>query len=512
MSLSSSMNIAQQALLANQAALSTVSNNISNLNTFGYSKQRVDFATVTNYGQIGGGAYGQIGANAGAEIGSLTRYTNAYLLGSYRDQSTDMSYLNEFAQIAKTIDGMTNELKGTGLQKAMEKFYDAATAMNLDPKDNVARLNFLQQAQNVVTKFNEQAKGLDDLRTDLVGDVNKPGSLDDSSAASTVKDINKKLEQIAKINDDIVKLSSGGSQPLNLLDQRDQLLNELSGYLPIEVKDNPNGTNTVKINGVDVIRGNEIVGKLEVAVGDNDNPAKINMVDKNGNLVGENINQFIDSGSLGAILDAGGSDPTKLTPKKALDQLNTLATEFAKVFNDMQTGTDASGKTALSINKDTMELEASTEVFFKSKDGQPISALNLQLNNELMKDPFKLALARADVTAPDYDPKAIGSNQNSLAIIDTRTASYAGLGNATFEGFVGKMTGDIGTKIESINTDGKTQALTLAQVSNQLASATGVNMDEEIMDLTKYQRAYEASARIYSVCTQLMDILVNLGR
>lgn len=512
MSLSASMNIAQQALLANQAALNTVSNNISNINTFGYSKQRVDFMAVSNHNALSNNPYAQIGANAGVEISKVQRYSNAFLLDHYRDQSADMSYLNQFAQIAKTIEGMSNELKGTGLQKAMEEFYNAAATMNADPKDSVARLNYLQQAKNVVNKFNEQAKTLDGMRTDLVGDINIPGSLDESAAALTVKDINAKLEQIRKVNDSILKMSSSGLQPLNLLDQRDQLINELSDYLPIETVENSNGSNTILINGIEILRGNELVGELDINVGDINTPAVVSIIDKNGVVLADNINSSINTGSLGAILDGGGVDATKLTPKSVLDQLNILAAEFAQVFNDMQTGTDASGQTAMSINRDTMTLEASTEAMFQSKDGNPINAFNIQLNEALIRDPYQLALARADMTAPDFDPNAIGNNKNGLKILDSRTTSYAALGNTTLEGYVGKMTGDIGTKAEAIKTAGKTQQLAFTQVRNQLTSSTGVNMDEEIMDLTKFQRAYEASARIFSVCSEMMNILVNLGK
>ena len=184
------MNLSQQALLVNQAAISVVSNNISNVNTDGYSRQRVNLTPGVNYTPTGGSTLNQAYSTSGVEIASIERYADAYLQSYYRQQNSTESYLNEYAQVAANVEGLTNELKGAGLESAFTKFYESAQTLSLNPQDAIARQNYMQQAQTVALQFNDLAGNITDIRSSLVGDVSVPGSLAASEIFGMVSDTN----------------------------------------------------------------------------------------------------------------------------------------------------------------------------------------------------------------------------------------------------------------------------------------------------------------------------------
>lgn len=522
MSLQSSMNIAQQALMINQAALNVVSNNIANINTDGYSKQSVILSPSVNYTPLGGSVLSQIMSATGVQMDGIKRYTDEYLQSYYREQNSQYNYLNQLSNAASSVENAMNELNGTGLEDALTSFYSAAQTLNSNPKDSVARSNYAQQAQTVALKFNEMYNTLKQSRTSLVGDPTDVSTLATAKISTSATEVNQKLAQLAQINSQVVSVSSADMSPNNLLDVRDQLINDLSGLIPVTVTSNSNGSVNISLNGVELVKGTELQGQLMVNSGDASNPAIIDVVDKDNKVIAADINDKINTGTMGAILAAGGSSTSVFTVKSAMDNLDKLASGFAGIINDIQTkaGTTVGTvtPTPMYIDKTTMTLKATTaaDVIFNTKDGSAtVNASNIQINSSIMSDPYKIATARVsfDTAAiPPYDSSAVGDAKNSQMILDSRKGTYATLNNSSPEGYLSAIVGDIGIKVDNIATNLKNQNTVLTQVKTQLSSATGVSQDEELVDLIKYQRAYQASARVFSTCNDLMDILVNLGK
>lgn len=529
MSLVTSMNIAQQALLVNQSALNVVSNNIANLNTEGYSRERVELAPGVNYTPLGGSVMAQVYSGSGVQIDSVQRYTDLYLQSYYRQQNSDNSYLKEYSQMATSIQSMTNELTGSKLEDAFASFFTAAQTLSSNPADSTARQNYAQQAQSIALKLNSMADNLSEARTSLVGEVlpdpvdGHPvatvGTLETSKIAGLIDQANNKLQQIASINSDIVKISSGNLKPNALVDTRDQLINELSAMIPVTVSDNSNGTVNISMNGLDLVKGTSLIGNLNVTPGTPNEPAVIQIVDSKDKTIvlSNNVNKFASTGTIGAILDLASNKTDRFTIKGVSDNLDTLANNFAKIINDIQTVTDASGvPMAIDNSGASPKLTgvAATDPIFKTSDGTAtITAANIQLNQDILDDPYKIAAARSVAAAdPSYDANAVGNNKNMQAVVSARTLNNLGLNNSTPEGFLASMVGDIGLKVADLSSKLKNQTIVLSQVKTQLTSTTGVNLDEELIDLTKYQRAYQASARVYSVCNDLLTSLVNLGK
>src|SRR5574344_776233 len=140
MSILSTMGIARESLSVSEAAIHVVSNNISNMNPDGYSRERVVLTEETNYSSLSSSnAVGQAYSGAGVSIDKVERYTDAYLLNYYRQQNTQSNYYTESKTVASSIETMTNELKDTsGLASAFSTFYSAVNTLNSNPTSESA--------------------------------------------------------------------------------------------------------------------------------------------------------------------------------------------------------------------------------------------------------------------------------------------------------------------------------------------------------------------------------------
>lgn len=519
MSLVSSMNIAQQGLSVNQAALTIVSNNIANMNTPGYSKLRVDQENIVNTTPSGGNPISQANASSGVNISSISRYSDNYLQSYYWSQNTSYSYWDTYSTVAANIEDLTNELNGSGLSKALTNFYLAANTLNDDPSDPTARGNYVAQAQAVADAFNTTAANLQEVKTTLAGDPSKPGTLENSDISDTVKEVNKLLDQLAAINSDIIKTNFNHSSSSALLDKRDNLITQLSNFIPIEVSENSNSTVNISLGNHKLLSGLKPSGYLSVASGDAANPAIVNIVDENGEILKSNINDSINSGKIGAILDVCGSAAGNLTVNSILKELDDLASQFASVMNSIQTQVgypDGDGRTPMCMTSDgkALKISGSTNYMFVNGDSSILSASgitasNININSALVADPYLVAAAR--VSDPS-DTSAVGDSSNMTLTISQRNKTYSELDNQTFETYMANVVSSVGAKVANVNNRHESQTLVVNEVKSKLSSVTGVNLDEELVDLIKYQRAYQASARVFSVCSELMETLVNLGR
>lgn len=513
-SLYTTFNIAQQALLMNQAAMNVVSNNIANMNTAGYSKQRVDQVNC-GYNEIRGlNQNYQIGG--GAQIGDIVRYRDKYLDTSFREQTSNLSFFTELYNMASTIESSLNELSGSGLQDALSQFFTASETLNSKPADSTARVNFVQKAQVLCTQFNQVATTLSGNRTATVGNTTDPQSIYNSKLYIELGDLNNKMDQLAQINDNIVKSSVSNSAPNALLDQRDKLLDELSALAPIHITYNENNSINLSMNGITLVEGNK-ANHFDVTMGDNNNPTTVQLESPDGTVLNPNMNNKFVRGSIAAYLEMGGNDANKLSYQNMLNKVNDLASEFADSFNAIQQFDDLAGNKALAIGFDADGKQILSDYgglppLFDTEDGSPISALNISVNNVIEGDHWRIAAARADVTAADYDEKAVGNAENVKLMSAVRKNGIVALNNMSPETFLTTAVSNMGASIETIKFNQKSQAALYQSANTERQSAMGVSLDEELVDLVKYQRAYEASARVFSVASSIMEQIVNLGR
>lgn len=565
MSLVSSMNIAQQALSVSQAAITVISNNIANVDTEGYSKLRVNQASVANYSPTVGNAAMVAESCSGVTIASVTRYSDSYLQSYYRQENSLYSYLDKYSSIASNVEDLVNELNSTGLSSALENFYKATDVLNGSPADSTARQNYVDAAKNVCSVFNNMSLNLNNIKESLVGNGTTDGSLSSSEIVNETDNVNSLLDQLSEVNFAIVKTYDGKTASPSLLDQRDVLINQLAKLIPVNIEESKNGTVNISLGDKYLVSGSDVKGHLSAtATGDANNPVQIDIVDDKDptKVLFSDVTDSIASGSLGAILDICGSNSTDFTIKSVLDNLDTMASEFSSVLNGIQVGDPkGDGTVAMAMDKKTKQLIVSTDLMFvnssspnvttisstsptqagdkagtvittaggittivttvlnsnntttvTTKSQAAITAANISVNSAVDNDPYLVAASRVAASATG-DKDETANNSNIKLVVDARTNSsyYSHLGGTTIEKYLSNSVSSAGSGIKNINERFKNQTLVLNQVQNNLQSATGVNMDEELTELIKYQRAYQAAARIFGVCKEMMDELVKLG-
>jgi len=522
MSLTSSLNIARQALSVNQAAITVVSNNIANVNTDGYTKQRVNLAEVVNYTPTYGDSIMEANNCSGVRISSILSAqtnTNNYLDGYYRQENSDFNYLDQYSSIASGLEDLTNTMNNQGLSQAFNSFYEAANSLGNSPADATARESYIQSAKNVVMQFNSVSESLSSMKESLVGDPTDVNSLESSQIFNSVEEVNNIIDQVAKINNDIITTNASGNSSSALIDQRNILLKNLSTLTNVEIRSESNKTVTLSIGGKTLVEGKDVTGHLKVSSGDSTTPAIISIVttDKPPLTKAANINNNITAGSMAALLDICGTGVENLTISAIESNLNTMASGFAKIMNDIQNGTPAgqAGTFAMCLDSNGKLTDSTENLFVTSDASATITAANISVNINLMNNTNLIAAARLDATEHAKGQavygQQIGNNSNAELLVNSRTKKYSETGNKSVEQYLANFVGNVGSQVENVNTNLDNQSKVLASVKNSLNTETGVSLDEELTDLIKYQQAYQASSRIFNVCNELLQGLMHLG-
>lgn len=544
-SLFNSLNIASNALSVNQSAISVVSHNVANMNTEGYSKQRVNLATRNIAGAIGNNVEAQVRSNGGVMIANVMRYNNDYLNNYYRTQLSDLhkyeQQLGNLGDLAKIFD----DLEGEGIDGALSNFYDALNNLNEYPASATARTNFIESARTLTSVLNAKSIQLDRLNSAALGDGVSEDALMNSEIYSRIFSFNDKLAELAEVNKALQVTQTGTLTANNLLDRRDMILNEISQYVDIQTKEYPNGTVTLYAGGTALVKGSVVTGQLDIQtaqqycidhglsypedwVDADGNPrtdlAVINIVNESGTVIVGDANSEITGGALGGLLHSGDLSADGMNPGKAQEALNRIAAEIANMFNELNTRNGA-----YHINpSDTTQLSDSHKVdIFTIADGggSTITAGNITVNPELLTDSGCWLISAAYFRETDnFDPNAVGNAQNvGNSFVDsdgdpigsflgTRSEKRDNLNGQSLEDFYTGLIGKIASGGNNAQNLVDTQADICDSLYNQIKANNSVDLNEELVDLVKYQTAFAASAQVFNICNNCLDTLMTLGR
>lgn len=510
MTIQQTMNIGRESMNNYQHALAVVSHNLANMNVEGYIKLRADFATNPTYG-YGDSVYSQIRGLNGAKISQITSYADSAAAQSARDANSNYQYYDTLSSIMSQLSSITNELGDQGLAASFESFFSAAQNLSQNPTDPSLRKLYVQSAQDIAAKFNSIQGSLNDLQKELVGNWQQPASVEQSDLYMGLQDFNKSLERLSEINKQIA--IAGEANASSLINERENLLSQISGYMDINVEYKSNGTVNVRAGNVELVNGAEQKVKFQLVAGDATTPAVIQAQDMDGNLLYANINDEITGGYVGGVLDiVNTKDDGTITISSMIGKINEMANAFANEVNNVQTYQDGDIQAkALGTDPATGEmiLIDSTEPIFTFVDGK------LTVNQAVIDNPNLVAAARVDTSVADWE-KNVGNADNIIACAQLRDkntmSTFGGANNTTFEGFLTHFAGEVGIQEDNINSKLETANALNESAKTNYQSITGVNLDEELSDMIKFQRAYEASARVFNTANEIYQVLVNLGK
>lgn len=317
------LGIGTSGLLAFQRSLSTISNNIANVNTEGYSRQTADLVTRPSL-STGAGFIGN-----GVDTSTITRSYNAFIEGNVRSTTSSKSEFESFYTLAAQLDNVLAD-SSTGMDAAIQRFFNSVQDLADDPSSSTARQVMFNEGQQLTEQFNDVAGWIDGLRSQI-----------NSELRNSVTDINRLSQSIAEVNESIVvKEAMAGGQPANeLLDQRDSLIRELSEYVTVTTLQQDDGALNIMIGtGQLLVRGSQATS-LEVYTESGGDPQHlgIRLLGSGGALVP--VTDQLTGGKIGGVI---GFRDRMLDP--ASNSLGLVAVGMASFFNDQHTkGVDLDG-------------------------------------------------------------------------------------------------------------------------------------------------------------------------
>jgi flagellar hook-associated protein 1 FlgK len=371
------LNIGLSALIAQQRALTTTSNNIANASTPGYSRQRVEFAE-RSMERIGTDFIG-----TGVKVSEIRRLTDEAVAAQLRSASSGVGRASAFAELAETVNGLFADT-GSGLTATLQSFFNALQDVANDPLSTSSRQALLSEARSVAARFNAMDRRLmeigDEVRARMVSSTDRINAL-----GAAIADVNKQIASSGTL--------SGQEAPLGLLDERDRLLEELASLVSVDTAPQTDGTLSVFIGTGQVLVIGGQSATLAVTPGDLD-PEQPQIVLR-GIGPDVNVTQFISGGQLGGALDFGRE---MLSPARS--ELGRIAVGLASIVNSAhRSGMDAEGQLGQDFfavaNPLAFESSANTGTGSLTVTISDVSALE-PTNYTLFFDGTNYSLQRAD--------------------------------------------------------------------------------------------------------------------
>ncbi len=496
---------AHRGLVAAQNALSTVNHNITNANTEGYSRQRVDlsahmpYSLPTKHGPNGG----QLGQ--GPVVQQITRSRDAFLDKQFRE-STGVSGLDfSMRDVLQQIEGILNEPATSGINSAIQEFFDAAQELSLHPETIAVRADYMQHAIDLINVFQQQGLQLLDLRTNIIGDPVTPSTVASSQLAILVEDVNNLLSNIADLNKNIVIIKATGAQPNDLLDQRDRLLDQLSELVDIQVTNFDNGQVDIRIANQLMVKGTTQVDSLEVIANPGPAPTPDDMPTLLRTATGlvvlnDGAGAEVSSGRIKGIIDMGGNSTTLSSIRNVMGKLDTLLNTIVTQVNTLQlAGRDLNGN---------LGTGAIFNVNAALNPGQPLGLYHWEVNAAIVTDPRLVSAASDDATAP-ANFAGVGDGRNALAMARLRDQTFGALGT-TMVDYFNSTVSKVGIDTRSYENSSASQNNLLNSIEMRRQSVSGVNVDEEMIDMLRFQRAFEATSKMIATLDEIMKTILNL--
>lgn len=223
----STLNTAKSGMNVSQVAIQTTSHNISNINTPGYSRQRVNQSASSPYSMPGKNSNfgaGQIGT--GAQIDDVTRIRNSFYDYQYRSESHQYGNTSVKYEYFKNIEGIFNEPSDTAISSSLNSFFNSWSELSKDPQSSGVKSVVIENGKYLSNSINSAFKRLESLEEGL-----------DKQSEYIMGEVNSMLSQLDKLEKNIKIIQGSGKSPNDFLDKRDQLLDNLSFKLNINDKD-----------------------------------------------------------------------------------------------------------------------------------------------------------------------------------------------------------------------------------------------------------------------------------
>ena len=398
-----------------------------------------------------GNSFGRLDAGSGVSVVSLRRVADSYLTAGVWRTTSQAGFDGQYKQLI----GYVEQVFGSdqlGITAGLDSFYAALNAAADAPQSTAPRQQILASAQALANRFNQLSANLD-LQTRQI----------DEQSDALLAESNTRLAEVAKLNRSIVETLSKGGNVAALEDQRDQAVEALSKLMQLQVNRQRDGSLSLSMANGQAL----VLGGSAAALSRTGNAFNVSIANQTLPLAGN------PGGSLGALM-AYRSD--ELVPLRG--QLNDLAQDIADNIN-----------TQLAAGLDIQDPAQAGAPLFSYDPLNPAGSIRLDAG--ITYD--KLAFASAG--------GGLGDNRNLLALLEQKDAFYSD--------YVG-IVGSLAVRSGQVGAEAKASAQLQEDAMAQRDSVSGVNLDEEGMQLMRYMQAYQANAKVVGAADQLFDTLLSM--
>ncbi|EKT62235.1 flagellar hook-associated protein FlgK [Providencia burhodogranariea] len=539
------MNNALSGVNTAQGGLSVISNNLANAGVGYYHRQTAVFGenpgTMTPNGYFGNGTY----------FSHVRREFDEFISQQYSQSRARSGDYQAYAKNSSQVDDLlTHDIED--LSSNIGGFFAALDAAASDVSDKTLIDVFLGKSNSLVNQFKEADRRLQEMERDVNRQIE-----------TKVKDINTYAEKIAGLNQQIARMRSvSGSEPNDLLDVRDRLVNEINSLIGIKTIEKNGNYNVTFANGLPLVTG-EKANRLEaVPSSQDDSRLSVGFVGANGQTR-EIADDAFRGGELSGILRSRQEviDPS-------YQKLNKLALIFSNKFNEMYCkGFDATGNTGKdffeigkgcvvsnTFNRGKAEFdlgyddvsqvtESNYEIRFDGTDwnitrlpeGTKIDVdssrvstlkfagieLKITNNNAQSGDSFlvkpvsgvingmqTLISEAGKFAAAGTKDSGSGDNENLKELVKLQDQKLVG-GTSTFSDYYAKIVNDVGSKTKQAQIDSETQNKMTESFYQQEQAISGVNMNEESIQMQKIQQFFNANAQVLKTVDDLFNALMR---
>lgn len=450
MALFSSFSIASQSLLSFKRGIDITNGNLANVYSEGYSRQNPVFANLSA---------------GGVEIANIERAFDQALFSRFVTTNQQLSSDESYIDVLEQIESVFNDIQGSGFSESLDSFFNSMQDISVNPSDPVARKSVLTKANNLIGRIRTSYESLTDIRENSILYIK-----------DNLTKINELTSKLANLNSSIRAFTADPISHANYLDERDRTLKELSTLIDTKTTFHDDGTVSVATaKGFSLVLGNQAI-RLDFK----SDPDKAVIV-----WNGTDITSELANGKVGGFIK--GVEFANQT----IDNLNKLTTTLASKFNAQhRLGYDINGA-------------AGSDFFVNEQTGDEtgLDASNIALG---ISDPQKIAAAE-NVSAYASD------NGNIKKLIAIKDQTFVDLDNQTLAEFYNlKLTGSTAFELSGAKGRQENSTFLLESIKQKISEKSGVNMDEELINLTKLQRAYEASAKVISVTDEMIQTLLGM--
>ncbi len=483
------LGIGKSGLNASKKSLEVTGHNLSNVNTEGFSRQRVMQSTAIPI-SVGGFIHG-----TGTKVDGVRRFNDEFIDKRLNNALANNKFYEARTEHLEQVENIFNELDTDGLNQVINKFFNSFRELANQPENETIR-SVVRDTANLVIKDFRRIRGTLDTQASNI----------DRKIENSVADVNQILHHVADLNGKITTIEAAQGETGDLRDQRDMALRSLSENFKVHTYVDEKNRFIVTAQGIGtLITGLQVqeLGTISKNRGDSSNNmnGSIEIVLKD--RPSQKITNEFKGGTLAAITKVRNEDLRKLQ-----DDIDGIAFQFTTSVNTIHRQGFANRPIAMDAEGNPVKYDKKGPTtgidFFKQPVEVQEAGIAIDLSDAVKQDLSNIAAG--------LSPNAPGDNRVAIAVSKLQHERISGEGSVTLEEKYLQTIGNIGLETGKARLDAEQATGILAQANSLRERLTGVSIDEETANMVRYQQAYQASAKIMQAADEMFKTVLDIKR